>query len=316
MIAAIGGYFELELPPQKNILYPEAKRYQSARAAFLALIRAVKPKRVWMPFYICDSIIAPVHAEGIEIYYYSLNEDFSIRQPVFLHSQDILFYVNYFGVCDRQVQDTLEKFNPLQTVIDCSQAIYAKPYNCLATIYSPRKFFGIPDGGLLATEHSVLPPQQQDRDSEKRMEHLIKRLGETPEAGYAAFQQAEKSLSDMEPRSMSTLTEKLLRSVDFGESNNIRNKNFQYLHKYLYSSNILSLSNFLDGPMCYPYMTQKNIRKNIFTENKIFIATYWPEVLGRVNNNSFEAKLVTQCFPLPCDQRYEESSLGQILNLL
>lgn len=316
MSTAIGGYFELELPSRKALVHPEAKRYQSARAAFLALIRSVKPKRVWMPFYICDSMLAPVHAEGIDICHYALDEDFSIRQPIFLHEQDILLYVNYFGVCDRQIQDILKKFNPLQTVIDCSQALYAKPYSCLATIYSPRKFFGIPDGGFLATDHPVSPTQQQDKDSEKRMEHLIKRLGETPEAGYAAFQQAEKSLSDMEPRSMSTLTEKLLGSVDLDKSNKTRNRNFQYLRNSLDSSNCLILPSFWDGPMCYPYMTHKNIKKNIFTDNRIFIATYWPEVLGRVDKNSFEAKLVTQCFPLPCDQRYEESSLDRILNLL
>ena len=42
---AIGGYFELELPPPRGERYPDALRYQSARAAFLALLLAGRPGR-------------------------------------------------------------------------------------------------------------------------------------------------------------------------------------------------------------------------------------------------------------------------------
>ena len=49
---AIGGYFELELPRGQDDYYPQALKYQSARAAFYALLLFAKPQRVWMPYYI------------------------------------------------------------------------------------------------------------------------------------------------------------------------------------------------------------------------------------------------------------------------
>ena len=39
---AIGGYFELELPPGNGELYPDGRRFQSARAAFLALLLGMR----------------------------------------------------------------------------------------------------------------------------------------------------------------------------------------------------------------------------------------------------------------------------------
>lgn len=316
MIDAIGGYFELELPAQKEFLYPDAKCYQSARAAFLSLLRSVKPKRVWMPLYICDSMLAPIRVAGIELCHYALDKDFSVTQPIDLQPQDVFLYVNYFGVCDRQVDLVLEKFNPLQVVIDCSQAFYAKPKKCLATIYSPRKFFGVPDGGLLVTDHPVAVPQDRDQGSQKRMEHLIIRLGAQPEAGYTAFQEAEASLSDMEPRRMSVLTERLLLSVDTETAKKTRNINFQYLRNILDSSNGLSFPDFVDGPLCYLYMKDKNILREIFIKRRIFIATYWPDVLSRVDKNSIEEQFVNQCIAIPCDQRYEKKALDRILKLI
>ena len=313
---SIGGYFELELPSKNNFLYPDAKCYQSARAAFLALLRSVKPKRIWMPHYICDSMLAPVHAAGVELCHYAIDENFVIAQPINLHKQDILLYVNYFGICDQQVEQVLKKFNPSQVVIDCSQAFYAKPKECLATIYSPRKFFGLPDGGLLLTEQPIPLPQDQDQGSEKRMEHLIRRLASVPEAGYAAFQKAEESLSDMEPHNMSQLTKKLLESVDVATVKIARNRNFQYLRNALDQSNKINFSDFIDGPLCYPYFIEKTIAKEIFVKERVFIATYWPDVLSRVDENSAEAKIVTQCIPIPCDQRYDENVLDRILKLI
>ena len=63
---ALGGYFELELPPAPNPLYPQALAYQSARAAFQALLTAGNPGRVWIPRFICDEMIAWGKKQGVK----------------------------------------------------------------------------------------------------------------------------------------------------------------------------------------------------------------------------------------------------------
>lgn len=317
MDTAIGGYFELELAPTCGTPFPQASAYQSARAAFLALLRqSPHANRVWMPYYICNAMLAPVHAAGKEICFYNLDNQLTVSTQVALRTGDLLLYVNYFGICTAQCDALLQRFAPAQIVLDCSQAFYTPPYNCYASIYSPRKFFGIPDGGLLVTTAPITPPEIQDTGSEGRMWHLIKRLGGTAEAGYQDFKHAEDSLNNMEPRGLSTITQRLLRSVNFEAAKAARNRNFAYLRQHLDKTNTLTLPADVDGPHCYPYMPDHPVCKDTLIRNRIFVATYWPDVLARVSPDSFEAQLVNQCLPIPCDQRYSEDTLSRILDLL
>ena len=148
------------------------------------------------------------------------------------------------------------------------------------------------------------------------MWHLIKRLGGTAETGYQDFKHAEHSLDNMEPHGMSTITHRLLRSVNFEAARSARNRNFAYLRKYLDITNTLTLPAEVDGPQCYPYLPDHPVHKNTLIRNRIFVATYWPDVLARVSQDSFEAQLVSQCLPIPCDQRYSEDTLSRIFDLL
>lgn len=314
---AIGGYFELELPPPSQTKYQSALKYQSARAAFSALLRASKPNRVWMPHYICDSMLAPVKAAGMEICYYSLDKQLGIADKITLGRADILLYVNYFGVCSAQAEKILNQFNPSQVVLDFSQAFFSAPKNCLATIYSPRKFFGVPDGGLLFTQLDIDLPKTVDEGSEKRMRHLIARLGGTAESGYADYQLAEVSLNKLKPKRMSLLTERIFGAIDFEAARIQRNKNFHTLHKILSRSNRLGVDlEAVDGPMCYPYFSDNHSLRATLISERIFIPTYWPDILTRLDVPVFEEGLIKNIHPVPCDQRYDVGDMDNICKLL
>ena len=241
LINPIGGYFELELPESSGHFYSQALKFQSARAAFYALIETGKPQRVWMPKYICDSMLLPLQALKIEVVFYDLNEQLGVCHSVQLSENDWLLYVNYFGVCSEQETQLLKQFNPNQLIFDHAQAFYAPPRNCLATIYSPRKFFGVPDGGYLVTELPVIEPETIDMQSVSRCTHLLQRLDGDITAGYESFQTTEASFDDVLPRKMSTLTSKMLASIDYQAIKNKRNANFQFLHENLAQMNGLKI---------------------------------------------------------------------------
>ena len=77
--------------------------------------------------------------------------------------------------------------------------------------------------------------------------------------------------------------------------------------------NINSLSN---SPLCYPlFLKRSGIREKLIKE-RIFVATYWPEVLKRVSGTSNESELVNFCLPLPCDQRYGIFEMNRIVNFI
>ena len=317
MKPAIGGYFELELPRTHSYMHRDAQKYQSARAAYLSVLRVSRPKRVWMPYYICDAMLAPVRAWGAEACFYSLDKHLGIADNITLDTTDILLYVNYFGVCFEQVKKVLARFNPSQVVLDFSQAFFAEPQNCLATIYSPRKFFGIPDGGLLFSQLSIDLPKTVDMGSGKRMHHLFARLGGAAELGYADYQLAEESLNEFEPKRMSQLTERIFGVIDFESVRIQRNKNFRALHENLGQNNVLKVNlEEVDGPMCYPYFLNNHSLRSALLAERIFIPTYWPDILTRLNIPAFEVELVKRIHPLPCDQRYVERDMKNIYERL
>lgn len=62
--------------------------------------------------------------------------------------------------------------------------------------------------------------------------------------------------------------------------------------------------------MVYPYYTEKeNIRQKLI-ENKIYIATYWPNTSEWCSENQIEKKLAKMIIPLPIDQRFAKKNNG------
>jgi len=303
MGSAIGGYFELELPFSREAgRHQGGLAYQSARAAFFALLRSARPRpgRIWMPYFICDAMIAPLRQLGIEVLYYPLDNEFGIAGDVALRGNDWLLYVNYFGICSGQVQKTLAHFPVERVVIDCSQAWFEEPASCMANIYSPRKFFGVPDGGILYSNLSVALGHDQDEGSFSRMGHLLKRLAGEPESGYGDYLSAEAGLGDLEPRRMSSLTHRLLASIDQQSAREARNRNYAQLHAQV------------DAPLCYPFLcTDQKLRGKLLAR-RIFTPTYWNEVLNRVAPDAIEAGWVKGLIPLPVDHRYGIDEMEKI----
>jgi hypothetical protein len=309
----IGGYFELELPARRELPHAGLQCFQSARAAFLALLRAGKPTKVWMPKYICNAMLAPLEITGVDYVWYDLTDELEVGPEVRLGAGEWLLYVNYFGVCGKKVDALMQRFDPSQIVLDNSQAFFSEPHkHALATIYSPRKFFGVPDGGLLHSQIAVQTPDEIDITSFTRMEYLIRRLGESPEAGYAAYQRAEKSLDDMEPRVMSRLSERIFASIEFEAARKKRLENFQMLHDVLRRKNGLVIStDGKDIPLCYPYRTHDVGLRQLLLANRIFVPTYWSDAIDRLTDEKAE-NLVRNLLPLPVDQRYGASDMKRI----
>ena len=57
-------------------------------------------------------------------------------------------------------------------------------------------------------------------------------------------------------------------------------------------------------PMVYPLLPGSNNIKVKLAEKRIYIATYWPNVINQSGKDSFEYYLAKNLIPLPIDQRY------------
>jgi hypothetical protein len=314
---AIGGYFGIELPPAHGIPFEGAVRLQSARACLAALIAVRRPNRIWMPRYICGSMLAPLERAAIPIAWYRLDDQLGVESEVQLEPGDLILVVNYFGVCGRNEDSAVTRFGPDRVILDRAQAFFASARESLATIYSPRKFFGVPDGGLMLTRVPIAPPDERDPDSIRRSAHLLARHDGDPRRGYAAFREAEESLEDVRPLAMSGLTQRILESVDYEAVRARRNANFRFLHQRLGSHNVFPIEiGAVDGPLCYPFLTRRPGVRELLIRNNVFVPRYWQDAADRVDADAFEHRLVHECHAIPCDQRYGERELARVVDLL
>lgn len=312
---AIGGYYEFALPQYGSVYHDAAYRFQSARAAFRALLQTIKPTKLWVPKYTCDAVIEPLETEGVDYVWYNLDLKLAINDKITLEEGEYIFYINYFGLCDNNIENLLTSFPPEKIILDCSQGFFSKKRgNVLATIYSPRKFLAVPDGGMLETKLNIHMPERHDELSIDRMKYSLKRMSSSPEDGYSDYLRAESSLGDSTPLRMSKLTERLLQSVDFERVKDIRRENYNFLKLALADLNGFDPSS--EGvALCYPFVTNNDKLKELLIKNRIFIPTYWRDSLARVNRY-WAKKMIHNLLPIPIDQRYDISDMKIIVDLI
>ncbi|WP_297476102.1 hypothetical protein [Ferrovum sp.] len=311
----IGGYFGLDLP-EYGALYPQAVHYQSARSALRAVLECQGIHRVWMPAYVCDSVLRAADAAGIEARTYGLdNSLYPSDLPSTLLDDEVVLYVNYFGLCQSVVKRLQTQYLLEHLIIDNSQALFAPHNGELATIYSPRKFAGLPDGGLLlhSSRLSITVPSVEDQGSFERMKYLLLRTSCSAREGYAAFQEARNSLQNLPPMTMSRLTRRLIRSIDWQQVRSRRRDNFAVIAQRLNPMNAIQwLPTDDDVPLCYPLVLRgidvAAIKAHLTAQN-IFTATYWPDALPRLKPGSIEAALAQDTLFLPVDQRLDPTRM-------
>ncbi len=315
---AIGGYFELELTARTNDspMVNHAIELNSARNCLEYILETKRPSKVYIPKYTCDVILEPFQKTGVAFEYYSVDLHLELSKLPVVHDDEMILYTNYFGIKNKYIAELLEYYKS-KLIIDASQAFFYQPDAVTHIFYSPRKFFGVPDGGYLVTNQK-LTRHLEPASSHDRMSHLLKRLELPAEEGYEDFVRNDKSLEGQPILSMSVLTNKLLGAIDYIEVGQKRKENFKFLHEALSSRNELNL--LLDDnavPMVYPYLI-KNAGgvRGALIDQRIFVATYWPSVLDVCREDEVESYLVRGILPLPIDQRYGVSDMKRIIEVI
>ena len=310
----IGGYFSLELAKGEEY-HKDAIRLNTGRNCLEYILKTRGYKKVYLPYYTCEVVLEPFEKLGIPYEFYHIDLNFEIRDRLTLKANEALLYVNYYGLKQRYVEQLAEKTGE-RLIVDNTQAFYAKPIDGIDTFYTCRKFFGVPDGAYLYTDKKLDEELDQDL-SYDRMTFLDKRIDLGAEAAFDDFQNLSKSLVGQPIKLMSNLTLRLMQSIDYKRIAQQRRENYMQLHETLGSSNTIILSLEEDAvPMVYPYLAPvKGLREKLI-ENKIFVARYWPNVLGWTAEVDLEQLLAYQMQPLPIDQRYGEEVMDKIIDLL
>ncbi len=311
---AIGGYNQLSLISLDTQLGAEAYQFQSARAALYAYLNAAKIKTLYVPNYICDSIFPALKSLTVEVKFYSVNEQLlPVSCPELANKSDSrILLVNYFGLLNEQIK-TLTAVEPELFIVDNSQALFCEHIERTTSIYSPRKFLGIPDGGFLRTAEKINMPETL-YDASGNVGHLLLRAAGNVQAGYARFLAAEQALECFIPKKISVISAHLIKCVDINGIKEKRRRNYKILYNKFKSLNQLQLPINDHVPLCYPLKLGVNVTSicRVLINSAIYLPRYWnSDYSGDVGTSMFENTLF-----LPIDERLKEEDVASLIELI
>jgi hypothetical protein len=307
---SIGGYLGLEIGSKINSLIDDKYLFNSGRSSCLFYLKEQSIDKLWVPYYICGDFIDTLRANGIRIQFYNINGDFEIQSDI-ENSESILF-VNYFGVKDDYIKTISKKYRNL--IIDNSQALFNNPVESLPTFYSVRKFIGVPDGGMLYADDLFYTEDIQDSYSYGYSSHLLKQIDKGTESGYSEFQINEKQIIDSDISKMSTLTMKIIDSVNLSSIKDIRYKNSLYLRHNISRHNKLILEHV--SLYTFPLLVDNgNDLRNYLISKKVFTPTLWYDQLELIESD-LERNFIENIVHLPIDQRYGIDDMNIIIQLI
>jgi len=312
----IGGYFELALEKGICNYHPTPHLLKSGRSALHYLLTIVKPRLVYIPFYTCNSLLAPFRDTGIEYVFYSVNENLDPATSIELNAGEYFLYINYLGLKTATAERLSEKYKD-KLIADCTQAFFAKGNDKSWFFNSCRKFFGVPDGSFLYTPSGIQIPVIDTRNEKYIADHLLKRFNGHVNEGYALFQENEL-LMDTEITGMSKLSRYLLSNIDYDAVIKKRQVNYDFLHERLNGLNKFNaIRKDNNVPMCYPLLLDRETDKRQLYAENIFVPSFWTDVLNRgIDGFEFEKGLAHKLLPLPVDQRYSIADMEKIVQSL
>ncbi|WP_373938100.1 hypothetical protein L0990_01050 [Vibrio kanaloae] len=310
----IGGYNQLSLQSFGSGFGEDIYNYQSARAALYSFCSAQNIKEIYVPNYICDSIFPALKSLGIRIYFYSINDNLLPEKfPIIKNTKSSkVLIVNYFGLLSEELKEIVMK-EPEAFIVDNSQALFNDHLEGATSIYSPRKFLGLPDGGFLKTSEKIKLPTTL-YDASKKIGHLLLRAAGDVQGGYEQFLEAEKALECYLPKKMSLISSFLIECNNFKKIKECRQYNYNELNSKFKSINRLSFKFTNQVPLCYPLKLDFNVShicKELVGE-KIYLPRYW----DNKSNGSLGQDIFHKTLFLPVDERIDEMNISKLISLV
>lgn len=308
----IGGYIELDTC-RHAMLHEDAILLNCGRNALAYLLEAKGIKKLYLPYFLCDSVANVCKKYGLEVAFYHIGENW-LPKDLVIDGDAWLYIVNFYGQITREDLARLAAAYR-NIIIDNAQAYFDAPLANVDTLYTCRKFFGVSDGAVLYT-NSKLERSLEIDESFNRIHYVLGRYERTASEFY---EEAAKNndIFDNEPiKEMSRLTKNLLRSIDYEYVKQVRTNNFAYLHEKLREVNKLNVR-LIEGAFMYPLLIDDGmkIRKQL-QQMKIYIPTLWPNILEECEPDTLEYKFAAEILPIPVDQRYGIEDMEYLVEVI
>ena len=301
----IGGFFELDLPDLGFRHHPNALPLSNGRSCIKHVLNIEAPNKVYLPTYICSSVISAIKSTKIPIKFYSVDEKIDFQIPK-IDKNDLLIIVNYFGLHEDKIE-LANKMYMNRLLVDNTHSYFKHGYSNSYSLTSARKHFGIPDGAFLYG-----PTSNNDnisRNKKVSLDYSVLRFNGNLSDAYIRYKEEEEKITT-DILGMSDVSRALLNNISFTESAKKRFLNYQIIHKNLSKYNILKFIH-KSPPIFYPLLLNRKIDKSIFHDQGIFIPTIWPESHHHINKTIGDKLL-----PIPIDHRYNDNDMIRIVKTI
>ncbi|MFY9191627.1 MAG: hypothetical protein WAO06_02035 [Tenuifilaceae bacterium] len=306
--------------------------FVSARAAMRFLFRQRRPRKIWMPSYLCETMLQALEGTGTELEFFPVDYDLQITDREWirrLDRRDIVVLISYFGFAIPEDVCRAIRERGALVLEDASQALLSGHVGRYAdyVVFSPRKFLGVPDSGILINQsdrplggaEGLIPPPKDwwlKAFTASLLRWEFDRHG-GDRHWFALFRQVEDSqpVGDFAASELSQML--LTHAFDYVEIAERRRDNYQFLLAHL--KNVALYAHLPDDvvPLGFPIRTnQRNQLRQYLFGQKIFLPIHWdmPDVVPMDFVDS--RRLTEAILTLICDQRYTERELAPMVDVV
>jgi dTDP-4-amino-4,6-dideoxygalactose transaminase len=327
----IGGVFGLaELRDTASTPIPFLKDTHillaNASSGLALLVERLRPSQVWLPSYLCGSLLQAVGKARTTVRFYGVESDLT-SEPSGLDEvgdNDMVVVIDYFGFPNALLTTLGGLAHRAWIVEDASHALLTGTVGLHAdfVLFSPRKFLGVPDGGILVSkepagwEDVVLnaPPARWWLTALA----ATARRGEFDRRGgsrewFDLFRESEAN-QPIGAYRMSELSEMILtHSFDYAEIGLKRRENYRHLAESL--GRIALFPELEEGvvPLGFPIRVGERdaVRRRLFDQD-IYPPVHW-SLSGIIPERFAESHLLSaEILTLPCDQRYGRQDMERM----
>lgn len=317
----IGSFLELQMP--KGLEYynqqTDIARLNTGRAAIWHAFRVTGAKTIWIPYYQCDSIREFFGEKGVSIKYYHIDKNFN-PTDLYAKENEAVLLVNYYGVMSSERMRILS-VSYSHVIVDNCQAFFCKPLSNALSVYSCRKFVGVPDGAYVVGKdaHKFMDDYPQCYSSDTAA-FLLKRIEYGCEGeGYKARCINENRIDAEDEMKMSKLTRVILDGTDYDYIKMKRRENFAIANELFSEVNQIDPTRFYDMdtiPMVYPLVIEDDNLLSKLQEAKHFQGHWWSYICKEHPVDSFEHWISRYMIPITIDQRYGREELEYLANII
>jgi len=317
--------------PNRFCNYENELLFYNGRSALFFLLKNLECKSIWIPSFLCNSVLAVINKCRIKISFYEIDLKFRIANETWVDDItpcDCVLFVEYFGFETSRNLINKTKEKGAKNIIDRAHSFLSliRYENIDFEIFSPRKLIGIPFGSILIDVNSVLVTSESEKQvSETFFEEISEKAfrlrTQFDQGTLSDWYEEYKRCDAYQPICNTRINFKKVFPLLFCDEKFIshrRRKNFLVLLKRFPDIAIFKSLPDKVVPLGFPVLIKEKrdeIQKKLFND-QIYCPVHW-NIDYPIPSEFYDTKYLSKnILTILCDQRISDEDISFISSKL